>query len=811
MSNPSSHSSIYTVGGTVQASGGVYLQRQADVELQRLCREGVFAYVLTARQMGKSSLMVATAEQLATESIHTVIVDLQKLGVQSSAEQWYLGFMTEVARRLRLRLNVSQWWQSYQQLGITQRLALFFEEVVLAQIAERVVVFVDEIDTTLSLPFTDDFFIAIRSFYEERSRDPAFQRLSFVLIGVATPGELIQNPKRAPFNIGQRVDVAGFQLDEALPLAQGLAVGEPQAVLAEILNWTGGQPFLTQKLCRLMAAGDRKVADIVRTQIFENWEAQDNPEHLKTIRDRLLRTDRQSEQQRGRLLGICQQVLEQGKVRVKDSPEEVEVQLSGLMVKKDNHLQMYNRIYAAVFNAEWVTAELAKLRSYGIALQAWLESGRTDESRLLRGQALAEVLEWAQNKRLDDVDRQFLDASQAIEKREMIERLETERKMMVTLEKANHQARRLIKLGTGVLISSVIVSLWTSWNSLSFGGRVDNITAKLQDEISSGILFELRSYVEVPLLAIKLNQNAANLGQLNLSDIRSLERHLFTQLLQFKSITNVMIGTEKGSFRATNRRGQLRLQKSDREDQGVAYDFEVDGRGDRGKLLDTFSFPSVQETKWYAAATITGKPTWSPIFQTADNQDLLLTASLPIYDKNTGKLLGVTSAGIALSKIDDLLKNFRISESGLVFVVEHDGKLVGSSASQQVYRRFQGKGNSVKLERINAADSQDPLMRATAQFLIRRYGDFTSVIADQRLNFIDNGNRNFIKVVPYRDELGLDWLVVVVVPEAGFMKVINDSNRAVLLLNIIVLLVSIGLGIYTFRKKIFKSGSDRTI
>ncbi len=167
MANPG----FYTVGGgTVQASGGIYIPRQADQDLLQLCREGVFAYILTPRQMGKSSLMVETAEQLQQEGIRSVIIDLTQLGVQQvTAEQWYLGLLTLVEDQLMLETDVVRWWQERTHLGFTQRMTQFLKEMLLTEVAERVVIFVDEIDSTLSLDFTDDFFAAIRYLIEVES------------------------------------------------------------------------------------------------------------------------------------------------------------------------------------------------------------------------------------------------------------------------------------------------------------------------------------------------------------------------------------------------------------------------------------------------------------------------------------------------------------------------------------------------------------------------------------------------------------------------------------------------------------------
>jgi hypothetical protein len=145
-------------------------------------------------------------------------------------------------------------------------------------------------------------------------------------------------------------------------LLQGLAekVSNPQTILKTILAWTNGQPFLTQKLCKLIrnttddipSHGETEWLDrLVQTQIIDNWESQDEPEHLKTIRDRLLRS-----QQSVRLLELYQQVLEQQEIVVVNSPVERELLLSGIVVKQQGSLRVNNLIYASIFDRAWIEA-----------------------------------------------------------------------------------------------------------------------------------------------------------------------------------------------------------------------------------------------------------------------------------------------------------------------------------------------------------------------------------------------------------------------------------------------------------------------
>ncbi|WP_017713833.1 AAA-like domain-containing protein [Prochlorothrix hollandica] len=368
----SSPAITYTVGGTVQAGSGYYVTRAADGELLELCLAGEFAYVLTSRQMGKSSLMVRTADRLRDkangETVTPVIVDLQEIGTPSQ-EEWYFGFLAAVVDQFEVALatDLYDWWDEQRGLGITQRLTRFFDQVLLPQVAGRIVIFVDEIDTTLSLDYTDDFFIAIRYFYTVRAENPAFQRLSFVLLGVATPGELIKDGKRTPFNIGRRVELMDFSETEAAPLAAGLGLPESQgaAVFGEILGWTGGHPYLTQRLCGAVRthppAPSRKgekedlvpslVDGLVEALFLGEGSEQDN--NLQFVRDML--TGRAPG---GEVLGLLQIYREIWREKVVLDEEQSilknHLKLAGIVGREGSRLVVRNRIYERVFDRGWL-------------------------------------------------------------------------------------------------------------------------------------------------------------------------------------------------------------------------------------------------------------------------------------------------------------------------------------------------------------------------------------------------------------------------------------------------------------------------
>ncbi|MGI0491843.1 AAA family ATPase [Alkalinema pantanalense CENA528] len=367
----------YQVGGSLPMDAPTYVVRSSDRYLYKALHQGQFCYVLNSRQMGKSSLMVRMLQQLQQEGYSCTAIDLTLLGSETvTPEQWYKGLAVQLWQGFDLlgRVNLKAWWNDRLDISPVQRLGQFLGEVLLTEVgtdempnSRKLVIFLDEIDSVLGLPFSaNDFFGLIRACYNQRSFNSIWNRLTFTLLGVATPSALITDIQRTPFNIGQAILLEGFKEHEAQPLLNGLTdqVNNPQIFLKALLFWTNGQPFLTQKLCQLVRSERQPiplnqetewVANLVQTRLIDRWESQDEPEHLRTISDRLLHGPFPATH----LLSLYRQILEAESIVLPNSPETEELLLSGVIRKYQGQFQISNRIYAAVFNQAWIEAMMS--------------------------------------------------------------------------------------------------------------------------------------------------------------------------------------------------------------------------------------------------------------------------------------------------------------------------------------------------------------------------------------------------------------------------------------------------------------------
>jgi signal transduction histidine kinase/class 3 adenylate cyclase/CheY-like chemotaxis protein len=324
---------------------------------------------------------------------------------------------------------------------------------------------------------------------------------------------------------------------------------------------------------------------------------------------------------------------------------------------------------------------------------------------------------------------------------------------------------------------------------------VNDLATQLRQQISDRTDQKLDTYLAIPQQLNQINLDAIDLGLLNLKDFQTVGRYFFKQMRAFDIGYNGF-GNPKGEFIGVERldNGNLLINEvSEPKKLGQLSVYATDPQGNRTRLIETKDYDPRKEA-WYSDAARAGKPLWSQIYQWEDKPEVLsISSSYPIYDRDL-QLVGVIGIDLILSQIGDFLRQLKISPSARTFIIERDGFLVATSASEAPFVLKNGKAT-----RIKASEGRDSLMQATAQYLTQHFGNLKQIEKSQFLDFDLEGQHQFIQVTPWRDQFGLDWLIVVVIPEADFMGQINANIRTTILLCLVALVVAIIIGIVTAR------------
>lgn len=459
------------VGGAVRA-GAPYVEREADRALPDALLAGELCYVLAPRQIGKSSLRVRAAARLREAGCRVSSVDLSGLGAAGlDPETWFFGLACELADGIGLD-DPAEAWEATAGRPPAARWLSVLERCVVRQVGPPTVIFLDEIDAVQALPFGgEDLFAAIRAAHDRRAEDPAWERLRFALLGVASPADLIQDPRRTPFNVGRSIRLDDFSAAEARALLPWFAEleGDPAALLEQVLRWTEGHPFQTAQIGAALAedggGGDpaTRVEAAVRRLYLSSW-----PDPGLDAAGRALRDAASPE-----LLTLYRRALVRAALPWDArSPWQSRLRLTGLAAVRAGRLVVRNEIVRRVYTLEWIDA-LEGRRELRALAWAWVEAGRP-EAALASGADLAQ---------LSVVNREELDREEA----EYLLRSEAKEAAGEAARRAASRARRLGRLALALALIGLIAG------GLAWRERRDTLRLSLAQEMA-----DLPALAEIP-------------------------------------------------------------------------------------------------------------------------------------------------------------------------------------------------------------------------------------------------------------------------------------------------------------------------
>ena len=328
---------------------------------------------------------------------------------------------------------------------------------------------------------------------------------------------------------------------------------------------------------------------------------------------------------------------------------------------------------------------------------------------------------------------------------------------------------------------------------------VNNVARQLRGEITARIAEHLLDFLDTPHRINQLNANTFHQGMLPAAGQEVLAQHFWEQVQVFDSVTSIYFGNTAGGFVGAGREGAGgALYKTGTVNfvQGPFQKYATDNLGNKTDLLITVPNFDPRTRPWYTGAVAKDGATWSSVYILTTGQDMAIAASRPVYDDGQN-LMGVVSIDLFVGHVSNFLKTLEIGKTGQSFIMERSGLLVAASTPGAL---FTGPDANNQRQRLSASESANPIIRQAAAALTQRFGDYHAITNAQQLDFKLDGQQQFLQVSPVQDAYGIDWLIVVVIPEADFMAEIHANNRAAALLVSAAILFCLGIGVLTARR-----------
>lgn len=380
--------------------------------------------------------------------------------------------------------------------------------------------------------------------------------------------------------------------------------------------------------------------------------------------------------------------------------------------------------------------------------------------------------------------------------------------MLKFVAHCNKVVRYIIQWGSTlslrtVLITSfllqifVIIGLTGYFSLYNEQHLIHDLAKRLRNEITLHVYQHVKARMAVPPLVNQINVDAIQIGLLDLTKRQHLTHYFFKQVQQFDTVSYIGLGTEQGEYMGAKMRdnGSVLVEIVDKTTTGHLETWETNAQGQLTYLSRMTPHYDPRKRPWYQVATQAGQAVWSNIYVYFGGWSTAISANQPIYSQQ-GRLLGTATADLTLLDISHFLKDLAQEQTGQIFIIERTSNLlVATSAAEKPFRVNPTTG---KAEQISVTESNDPLTQATTHYLMQKFSDFSQITVDQQLDFFHQGSQLFLQVKLFQDTLGLDWLIVVMIPETHLMSLSIHARNAILL-SVAALLIALLIAIHTAR------------
>ncbi|MGL6282678.1 MAG: cache domain-containing protein, partial [Microcoleaceae cyanobacterium] len=339
----------------------------------------------------------------------------------------------------------------------------------------------------------------------------------------------------------------------------------------------------------------------------------------------------------------------------------------------------------------------------------------------------------------------------------------------------------------------------TGWLTWQHGQKsVEQVATEWRGEISDRIEQQLEDYLKTPHLINQINLDGIRSGAFKLN-VRQWRWHFWQQLKTFPTVTGVQLGLDKKDLislqRSLQKTGEpaINLAIADQQTKSSLHIYALDERGYPGKLIQSLPNYDPRQLPWYKNAITQPGASWSQVHSQVDIQDnreqLNITAVLPIYGGKK-QVLGVLGVNLSLQAISEFLQKIIGEKQAEILIIEKSGFIIATSQpANQLFTNDNGGR-----QRLKITDSNYPLAKTTAEYLQGKFGDFSQINSSQEFQLTVQKRRQFLRVTPFQDGRGIDWLIIIALPDSQFDQLINTQTRNIILYCLLAFFIATLLG-----------------
>ncbi|OSO93813.1 hypothetical protein B7O87_05375, partial [Cylindrospermopsis raciborskii CENA303] len=354
------------------------------------------------------------------------------------------------------------------------------------------------------------------------------------------------------------------------------------------------------------------------------------------------------------------------------------------------------------------------------------------------------------------------------------------------------------------IITSVGVVSYVSYRAGE--ESVNELGNNLMTSTTERVKDHLDKYLQIPQRIVAINRQGIENSYLDLENWEALRLYFFSQLKLYKTPAAIYFGGINGIYTVAgqDQMGIISPKSSylgggtHPSHLGQRRLYVLDQEGKYVKIIPEQSKPFAPiNLPWFKTAQNQNKQTWTSVYPYLYIPTVAISAVSPVYSNN--KFIGVVGCDLALTHINLHLQKLQFSPSGKLFIIERSGDIIATSTNEKPFLRIISKNKTdknIKLTRLAATKSSNPIVSRTAKVLFERWRDLHKIRQATRFEFYGSNNqRYFSYIYPYQDEYGLDWLIVAVLPESDFLDKIHTNLNRAFIFSAITLFIFAGLSI----------------